>query len=67
MIRLLRSLVAMLAVFTPLAAFADYTWNFPEPATPLALDTLNVHNKFMLITIVIFVVVLGIMLYSMVR
>jgi len=65
--RLLRSLVAMLAVFTPLAAFADYTWNFPEPATPLALDTLNVHNKFMLITIVIFVVVLGIMLYSMVR
>jgi cytochrome c oxidase subunit 2 len=65
--RLLRSLVAMLAVFTPLAAFADYSWNFPEPATPLALDTLNVHNKFMLITIVIFVVVLGIMLYSMVR
>jgi cytochrome c oxidase subunit 2 len=46
---------------------ADYSWNFPEPATPLALDTLNVHNKFMLITIVIFIAVLGIMLYSMVK
>jgi cytochrome c oxidase subunit 2 len=51
----------------PAVVFADYTWNFPEPATPLALDTLNVHNKFMIITIVIFVAVLAIMLYSMVR
>ena len=45
-------------------ANADYSWNFPEPVTPMALDTLHVHNKFMLVTMIIFVVVLGIMIYS---
>lgn len=47
-----------------LSAYADYSWNFPEPVTPMALDTLHVHNKFMLITMAIFVIVLGIMIYS---
>lgn len=52
------------AMLASLNAFADYSWNFPEPVTPMALDTLHVHNKFMLITMVIFVVVLAIMVYS---
>jgi cytochrome c oxidase subunit 2 len=47
-----------------LAAHAELNWNFPKPVTPMAEDTLHVHNKFMLITMVIFVVVLGIMIYS---
>ena len=55
--------MAMLASF---GAFANYSWNFPEPASPMALDTLHVHNKFMMITMTIFVVVLGIMIYSIV-
>src|SRR4051812_27903441 len=46
------------------AASAEYSWNFPHPVTPMALDTLHVHNKFMVIVMVIFVVVLGIMIYS---
>lgn len=49
-----------------LSAYADYSWNFPEPVTPMALDTLHVHNKFMLISIAIFVVVLAIMVYSII-
>jgi cytochrome c oxidase subunit 2 len=49
---------------TSMAAHAEYAWNFPKPATPMAVDTLHVHNKFMLITMVIFVVVLAIMIYS---
>lgn len=52
------------AMLASLNAFAEYSWNFPEPVTPMALDTLHVHNKFMLITMVIFVVVLAIMIYS---
>lgn len=44
--------------------YADYSWNFPEPVTPMALDTLHVHNKFMIIISIIFVVVLAIMVYS---
>jgi len=50
-----------------LAAQAEFAWNFPTPATPMAADTLHVHNKFMLITMIIFVVVLGIMIYSIVK
>ncbi len=46
-------------------AHAEITWNFPTPATPMAEDTLHVHNKFMLIVMVIFLVVLGIMIYSL--
>jgi len=47
-----------------LSAYADYSWNFPEPVTPMALDTLHVHNKFMLISMAIFLSVLAIMIYS---
>ena len=56
--------LALSTMLASLAAHAEYSWNFPEPVTPMALDTLHVHNKFMLITMVIFVVVLGIMIYS---
>ena len=52
------------ATLASLSAHADYAWNFPEPVTPMALDTLHVHNKFMLISMAIFVVVLAIMIYS---
>jgi cytochrome c oxidase subunit II len=47
-----------------LAAQAEYAWNFPKPVTPMATDTLHVHNEFMLIIMAIFVIVLGIMIYS---
>ena len=52
------------AMLASLSARADYAWNFPEPVTPMALDTLHVHNKFMLISMAIFFVVLAIMIYS---
>jgi cytochrome c oxidase subunit 2 len=51
----------------PAAAFADYSWNFPPPATPIARDTLHIHNQFMLIITVLFVVVFAIMIYSMIK
>jgi cytochrome c oxidase subunit 2 len=60
------TLILAVLMFAPLIAHADYSWNFPKPATPMALDTLQVHNKFMIIVMVIFVVVLGIMIYSIV-
>lgn len=58
--------LGMLLAITSFAAQAEYAWNFPKPATPMALDTLHVHNKFMLITMAIFVIVLAIMIYSIV-
>lgn len=56
--------LGLAAMLASLNANADYSWNFPEPATPMALDTLHVHNKFMTITAVIFFAVLAIMIYS---
>lgn len=47
-----------------LSAHAEYSWNFPTPVTPMAVDTLHIHNKFMLVIMIIFVVVLAIMIYS---
>lgn len=54
----------LLLAVTSMVAQAEYKWNFPEPVTPMALDTLHVHNKFMLIAMAIFFVVLAIMIYS---
>ena len=56
--------LGILAMLASINVNADYSWNFPTPATPMALDTLHVHNKFMTITGIIFVVVLLIMIYS---
>lgn len=57
-------LAGFAAIFSAGLAHAEYAWNFPDPVTPLALDTLHVHNKFMLISIAIFFSVLAIMIYS---
>lgn len=56
--------IGLFFTLTSLGALADFSWNFPTPATPMALDTLQVHNKFMVIIMVIFIVVLSIMIYS---
>jgi cytochrome c oxidase subunit 2 len=55
----------LLAVVIPSLARADYSWNFPTPVTPIARDTLEIHNHFMIVITVLFVVVFGIMIYSM--
>jgi cytochrome c oxidase subunit 2 len=46
------------------AAFAGYSWSFPEPVTPIAHETLHVHNLFMEIALTLFFAVLALMLYS---
>jgi cytochrome c oxidase subunit 2 len=56
-----------LVAMQPAAVLADYQWNFPKPVTPIARDTLAIHNEFMLIITTLFVVVFAIMIYSMVK
>jgi cytochrome c oxidase subunit 2 len=60
-------LLGLLAALLPSLANADYSWNFPTPVTPIARNTLHIHNEFMIIITVLFVVVFGIMIYSMVK
>lgn len=56
----------LMTLWAPLS-FADYKWNFPTPVTPIARDTLHIHNEFMMIIIALFVVVFAIMIYSMIK
>lgn len=56
--------LGVVAALGSAAALADLSWNFPEPVTPIARETLHVHNLFMIIILVIFFSVLALMLYS---
>lgn len=60
-------LAPMLVMLLPGAASAEYRFNFPEPVTPIARETLHIHNEFMLIITLLFVVVFAIMIYSMIK
>jgi len=61
------SFLGLLLAVVPSLARADYSWNFPRPVTPIARDTLEIHNHFMIVITVLFLVVFGIMVYSMLK
>ncbi len=61
---LLRIILMVLTVFNAATAQADWAFNFQTPVTPLAEDTLHVHNQFFAIIITLFFVTLGILIYS---
>jgi cytochrome c oxidase subunit 2 len=65
--KLRRKLLPLAGMILPSAAKAEYSFNFPEPVTPIARETLHIHNEFMLVITVLFVVVFAIMIYSMIK
>jgi len=46
------------------AAFAGYAFNFPEPVTPIARETLHMHNLVMVVILIMFFLVFGVLIYS---
>ena len=46
------------------AASAGYAFNFPEPVTPIARETLHMHNLVMVVILIMFFLVLGLLIYS---
>jgi cytochrome c oxidase subunit 2 len=58
-------LLAVAGSTSPITAQASYHWSFPDPVTPIARNTLAIHNEFMLVITALFVAVFAIMLYSM--
>ncbi|WP_372522700.1 cytochrome c oxidase subunit II [Sulfuricaulis sp.] len=46
------------------AVFAEYALNFQKPVTPVAHRILELHNMILLICVIIFVIVFGVMFYS---
>src|SRR5450830_368794 len=47
-----------------LAAWAGFPYNFPEPVTPIARETLHMHNLVMVVILVLFFLVFGALIYS---
>lgn len=56
-------LTCLMALGAPVAQ-AGYAFNFPEPVTPIARETLHMHNLVMVVILVLFFAVLGALLYS---
>lgn len=46
-------------------AYAAWDLNLPPPSSPIAERILNLHNAIMLICLIIFIVVFGVMFYSL--
>jgi cytochrome c oxidase subunit 2 len=46
------------------AALAGYAFNFPDPVTPIARETLHMHNLVMVVILIMFFLVLGMLIYS---
>ena len=46
------------------AAWADREWNLPPPVTPIAHEIFELHAIIFWICVVIFIVVFGVMFYS---
>lgn len=56
--------LGVLAALGSAGVMAGYSWNFPEPVTPIARETLHMHNLVMVVILVLFFLVLGLLLYS---
>ena len=59
-----KAILGAVACLGSLGALADYRFSFPTPVTPIAHETLHVHNLFMVIALTLFFGVLALMLYS---
>jgi cytochrome c oxidase subunit 2 len=63
--KMLLALLAAIAVIPP--AYARNPFEFQTPVTPVAHDTLRVHNLFLVVIAVFFVIGMGVLLYSVFR
>ncbi len=61
---LLRIAAAATALF-PLSVFAEWGLNLPPPSSSVASRILDLHNAIMIVCLIIFVIVFGVMFYSL--
>ena len=61
---LLRIAAVSIALF-PLNVYSEWGLNLPPPSSPVASRILDLHNAIMIVCLVIFVVVFGVMFYSL--
>lgn len=54
----------IISLFAP-SAYADYQFNLQTAATPIATEIYDLHNLILLVCLIIFVIVFGVMFYSL--
>ncbi len=62
---LVKSLLAAVAGLLPVTSWSEWGLNLPPPSTPIASRILELHNAIMVVCLIIFVVVFGVMFYSL--
>ena len=65
--RSLTFVVLGIALLAPRIAVARYFFNFPDPVTPTAIETMHVHDVFLEIVVTLFLLVLSIIGYSLIN
>jgi cytochrome c oxidase subunit 2 len=58
------AITAIVALSTSSVVHAELRLSFPQPVTPIAHETLHIHNVFMWVITIMFLVVFAIMVYS---
>lgn len=56
--------LAALMTLVSASVAAGYAFNFPEPVTPIARETLHMHNLVMVVILILFFLVFGLLMYS---
>jgi cytochrome c oxidase subunit 2 len=56
--------VGALLTLGSIAGWANYAYNFQEPVTPIARETLHMHNLVMVVILILFFLVFGLLIYS---
>lgn len=64
MLHLYKLVIGIWAMLAGVVAQAGYAFNFPEPVTPIARETLHMHNLVMVVILIMFFVVFGMLIYS---
>lgn len=64
MFHMLKLFLSFSAIAASVGVHAGYAFNFPEPVTPIARETLHMHNLVMIVILIMFFVVLGMLIYS---
>ena len=56
--------LTVLMALGSVAAWAGYAYNFPTPVTPIAHETLHMHNLVMVVILILFFLVFALLMYS---
>ena len=63
--KLIQFAVTIAITLVPMSTFAEWGFNLPAPSSPIASRILDLHNAIMLVCLFIFLVVFGVMFYSL--